>query len=190
MGPGEAIVALVVVGLPVILLMIIANRWVKLREKNRLVADPSNPRDQVQAGTTEAQGIELEWLGRVAPQLDEAEILRRLRTDDQTRAIGDALLDQRTIAGIGNLWKCEGCFAAGIEREALAAAMAVPHDECVSVALGPEVVRRRDTRREEHGGRERQQDAARRPRSPGGPPPRGASPRFSAGAVGVGRLRP
>ena len=26
--------------------------------------------------------------------------------------IGDALLDQRTIAGIGNLWKSEGCFAA------------------------------------------------------------------------------
>ena len=29
--------------------------------------------------------------------------------------IGDALLDQRTIAGIGNLWKVEGCFAAGID---------------------------------------------------------------------------
>jgi endonuclease VIII len=31
------------------------------------------------------------------------------------RPIGDALLDQRTIAGIGNLWKCEGCFAAGVD---------------------------------------------------------------------------
>ena len=41
--------------------------------------------------------------------------LRRLREDDPTRPIGDALLDQRTIAGIGNLWKCEGCFAAGID---------------------------------------------------------------------------
>ena len=29
--------------------------------------------------------------------------------------IGDALLDQRTIAGIGNLWKCEGCFEAAID---------------------------------------------------------------------------
>ena len=36
--------------------------------------------------------------------------LRRLREDDPTRPIGDALLDQRTIAGIGNLWKVEGCF--------------------------------------------------------------------------------
>jgi endonuclease-8 len=51
----------------------------------------------------------------LAPALDEPEILRRLRADDQSRAIGDALLDQRTIAGIGNLWKCESCFAAAID---------------------------------------------------------------------------
>ena len=41
-----------------------------------------------------------------------AAFLRRLRTDDPTRPIGDALLDQRIIAGIGNLWKAEGCFEA------------------------------------------------------------------------------
>ena len=51
----------------------------------------------------------------LAPQLDESRFLRRLRADDPTRAIGDALLDQRTIAGIGNLWKCEGCFAAAVD---------------------------------------------------------------------------
>jgi endonuclease VIII len=51
----------------------------------------------------------------LAPELDEARFLRRLRDDDPTRPIGDALLDQRTIAGIGNLWKAEGCFAAGID---------------------------------------------------------------------------
>lgn len=51
----------------------------------------------------------------LAAELDEAEFLRRLRHDDPTRPIGDALLDQRTIAGIGNLWKSEGCFAAGID---------------------------------------------------------------------------
>ena len=43
----------------------------------------------------------------LAPELDEAMFLRRLREDDPTRPIGDALLDQRTIAGIGNLWKVE-----------------------------------------------------------------------------------
>lgn len=51
----------------------------------------------------------------LAPDLDEQEFLRRLRQDDPTRPIGDALLDQRTIAGIGNLWKSEGCFAAAID---------------------------------------------------------------------------
>jgi endonuclease-8 len=51
----------------------------------------------------------------LAPELDEARFLRRLREDDPTRPIGDALLDQRTIAGIGNLWKVESCFAAGID---------------------------------------------------------------------------
>jgi endonuclease VIII len=51
----------------------------------------------------------------LAPELDEAAFLRRLREDDPTRPIGDALLDQRTIAGLGNLWKCEGCFLAGVD---------------------------------------------------------------------------
>jgi endonuclease-8 len=51
----------------------------------------------------------------LAAELDEGRFLRRLRDDDPTRPIGDALLDQRTLAGIGNLWKVEGCFLAGID---------------------------------------------------------------------------
>jgi endonuclease VIII len=51
----------------------------------------------------------------LARELDEAAFLRRLREDDRTRPIGDALLDQRTIAGIGNFWKSEGCFGAAID---------------------------------------------------------------------------
>ena len=51
----------------------------------------------------------------LAPELDEDAFLRRLRADDPTRPIGDALLDQRIIAGIGNMWKAEGCFLAGID---------------------------------------------------------------------------
>jgi endonuclease-8 len=46
---------------------------------------------------------------------DAAEFLRRLRLDDPTRPIGDALLDQRTVAGIGNMWKAEGCWEAEID---------------------------------------------------------------------------
>ena len=51
----------------------------------------------------------------LADELDETAFLQRLRADDPSRPIGDALLDQRTIAGIGNLWKCEGCFAARVD---------------------------------------------------------------------------
>jgi endonuclease-8 len=46
---------------------------------------------------------------------DAGRFLRRLRADDPARPIGDALLNQRTLAGIGNLWKSEACFAAGID---------------------------------------------------------------------------
>ncbi len=49
------------------------------------------------------------------PRFDARGFLRRLRQDDPTRGIGDALLDQRTIAGIGNLWKAESCWAAQID---------------------------------------------------------------------------
>jgi endonuclease-8 len=51
----------------------------------------------------------------VADDFDERALLRRLREDDPTRGIGDALLDQRTVAGIGNLWKAEGCWLAQVD---------------------------------------------------------------------------
>lgn len=51
----------------------------------------------------------------LAPEFDEPAFTRRLREDDQTRTLGDALLDQRNVAGIGNIWKAEGCFAAAID---------------------------------------------------------------------------
>jgi endonuclease-8 len=51
----------------------------------------------------------------LAAELDTPAILRRLRADDPTRPIGDALLDQRTVAGIGNLWKVESCWRAEID---------------------------------------------------------------------------
>jgi endonuclease-8 len=39
-------------------------------------------------------------------------MLERLRRADQSRAVGEALLDQRLVAGIGNMWKAEALFAA------------------------------------------------------------------------------
>lgn len=51
----------------------------------------------------------------LAPEFDEQKFIRRLREDDQTRTLGDALLDQHIVAGIGNMWKAEGCWRAQID---------------------------------------------------------------------------
>src|SRR5437763_1594543 len=50
----------------------------------------------------------------LADRFDAERFLRRLRRADPTRTLGDALLDQRTVAGIGNLWKAEACWEAGV----------------------------------------------------------------------------
>jgi len=46
---------------------------------------------------------------------DERRFLSRLRRSDPARAIGDALIDQRTLAGVGNYWKSETCFAVAVD---------------------------------------------------------------------------
>ena len=71
-----------------------------LRERHRVAADPS-----------------LRRLGPdlcVAREVDVPRIVRRLRQDDPTRPLGDAFLDQRTMAGVGNVWKVEVCWALGL----------------------------------------------------------------------------
>src|SRR5205807_7926224 len=50
----------------------------------------------------------------LAEEFDAPRFLRRLREDDPTRGFGEALLDQRNLAGIGNIWKAEGCWEAGV----------------------------------------------------------------------------
>jgi endonuclease-8 len=45
---------------------------------------------------------------------DYDEMLRRLRLADPQRTVGDALLDQRLVAGIGNMWKAEALWAARV----------------------------------------------------------------------------
>jgi endonuclease-8 len=69
-------------------------------------------------------GSVLELLGsRSAPRLgpdilgeppDYETMLARLRATPQQREIGDALLDQRLVAGIGNLWRAEVLWEARI----------------------------------------------------------------------------
>jgi endonuclease-8 len=46
------------------------------------------------------------------PELDR--MVTNLRRIDQAREVGDALLDQRVVAGIGNLWKAEALWQANV----------------------------------------------------------------------------
>ena len=50
----------------------------------------------------------------LAPDLDFDEVVSFLRADP-SRALGDALLDQALVAGIGNIFKSEACFAARLD---------------------------------------------------------------------------
>jgi endonuclease VIII len=94
-----------------------ATTWLAIQRGEQEVLQLSGPVLELMTESRTRFDQRLAGLGPdiLAPELDEATFLRRLREDDPTRPIGDALLDQRTIAGIGNLWKSEGCFAAGID---------------------------------------------------------------------------
>ena len=91
--------------------------WLVIRTKTHEVVQFDGPVLELMTDSRTRFDRSLAGLGPdvLAPELDERAFLRRLRTDDQTRALGDALLDQRNLAGIGNLWKAEACFEAGID---------------------------------------------------------------------------
>jgi endonuclease-8 len=54
----------------------------------------------------------------LGPDWDAEEALRRL-TADPSRPIGEVLLDQRIIAGLGNVYRSEICFLRGVDPRAL-----------------------------------------------------------------------
>jgi hypothetical protein len=66
MGPGEVFIALIVIGLPVMLLMIIANRFFRLREK-KLEVEASLAAEK--AAQYASRSMELEQRVRVLEQI-------------------------------------------------------------------------------------------------------------------------
>ena len=100
---------------------------------------------------------------RVGPDIladppDFDAMLRNLRAVEQTREVGDALLAQYLIGGIGNVWKVESLWALGVSP--WAALGEVPDEELRAVleearrlmraSLDGELVRRRVYRRKGH----------------------------------------
>jgi endonuclease-8 len=91
--------------------------WLVLRARGHEVVEFDGP---VLELMTESRTRFERRLGDLGPDVlaepfDRERYLRRLREDDPTRGIGDALLDQRIVAGIGNMWKAEGCWGAGVD---------------------------------------------------------------------------
>jgi endonuclease-8 len=65
---------------------------------------------------------------------DPDEAVRRLRADPE-REIGDALLDQRVLAGLGNLYRTEVCFVLGVTPWTPVGAVDVPRAVHLARAL-------------------------------------------------------
>jgi endonuclease-8 len=90
----------------------------------------------------------------LAPGFDADRVVRSLRAEPDRR-LGDALLDQRLVAGIGNIFKSEACFAARLNpwrpvvelsdeelREALGAARRLMEESVARGRPRPAVYRR------------------------------------------------
>jgi endonuclease-8 len=86
----------------------------------------------------------------LAPSFDTGRFLSRLRADDPTRPLGDALLDQTNLAGIGNVWKAEACWEVRLDPwrtvstvsddDAVALVEAVRPRMLASAVEGPRVI--------------------------------------------------
>jgi endonuclease-8 len=91
--------------------------WLVLRRDGWEVVEFDGPVLELMSDARTRSDPRLAALGQdvLGTSFDTRAFLARLREDDPARPIADALLNQRTVAGIGNVWKAECCFAARID---------------------------------------------------------------------------
>jgi endonuclease VIII len=91
--------------------------WLVIRTTDHEVVEFDGPVLELMTESRTRFDRRLAMLGPdvLAEDFDEKRFLHRLRGDDPSRGIADALLDQRNVAGVGNVWKAEGCFLAGLD---------------------------------------------------------------------------
>jgi endonuclease VIII len=91
--------------------------WLVIRTEQHEVVEFDGPVLELMTDSRTRFDRRLATLGPdvLAAGFDERRFLELLRADDPSRGVGDALLDQRNVAGIGNMWKAEGCFLAGLD---------------------------------------------------------------------------
>ena len=94
-----------------------ARAWIVIESGGSQVVQFDGPLLELMTEARTRSDPQLAGLGQdvLGENFDERLALLALREDDPTRCFGDALLDQRTIAGIGNIWKSESCFAAAAD---------------------------------------------------------------------------
>jgi endonuclease-8 len=91
--------------------------WIVLRSAGHEVVEFDGPVLELMTEGRSRFDQRLAALGPdvLAVEFNSERFLARLRSDDQTRTLGDAILDQRNVAGIGNIWKAEGCWEAAVD---------------------------------------------------------------------------
>jgi len=91
--------------------------WLVLETPDAAVVQFDGPLLELLTEARTRTDPQLALLGQdvLGERFDEDLLIRRIREDDPTRPFGDALIDQRTLAGIGNIWKSESCFAAAAD---------------------------------------------------------------------------
>jgi endonuclease VIII len=129
--------------------------WLALRVGDRWAVELDGPTLELMTAGRVRFDQRLAGLGPdvLAEEFDARRFLARLHADDATRPFGDALLDQRNVAGIGNIWKAEGCWEARVDPwrgvrevsddEALAVIAAVRPRMMRSAVEGPRAIQAR-----------------------------------------------
>jgi endonuclease VIII len=90
--------------------------WAVLRGSCRTAVQIGGPTLRVMRAEQVRRDPTLARLGPdiLADDLDQTALVASLRGAGGDRPLGEALIDQTRVAGIGNIFKSEGCFAAGV----------------------------------------------------------------------------
>jgi endonuclease-8 len=88
---------------------ILGKPWLILRGESWQAVQRHGPVLELGRGRTALLGPDI-----MSSPADIAGMLSRFRNADQARSVGEALLDQRLVAGIGNMWKAEALFGARV----------------------------------------------------------------------------
>jgi endonuclease-8 len=89
---------------------ILGKPWLVLRGAKWQAVQRRGPVLELGRGRTDRLGPDI-----MAAPLDLDAMLIRFRATAESRPLGEALLDQTLVAGIGNMWKAEALFAAGLK---------------------------------------------------------------------------